>query len=50
MADTEGIPDETKVMISIYEHDQDGNHDLITKLPAFVKQNRIEAVREEGRP
>jgi hypothetical protein len=43
MADTEGISDETEVMVSIYEHDQDGEHDFITKFPIMVKQNKIEA-------
>jgi hypothetical protein len=42
-ADTKNIPDDTEVMISIYEHDQDGAHDFITKFPAKVKQNKIEA-------
>ncbi len=41
-ADTKGIPDDTEVLISIYEHDQDEAHDFITKLPVRVKANKIE--------
>lgn len=41
-ADTKGIPDDTEVIISIYEHDQDEAHDFITKLPVRVKANKIE--------
>lgn len=41
-ADTEGIPDDTEVMIYIYEYDQDGAHDFITQFPTSVKQNKIE--------
>ena len=42
-ANTEGVPDETEVMIHIYEHDQDGAHDFITKFPCRVKNNKIES-------
>lgn len=42
-ADTKNIPDDTEVKISIYEHDHDGAHDFITKFPAKVKANKIEA-------
>ena len=42
-ADIEGVPDETEVMIHIYEHDQDGAHDFITKFPCRVKNKKIEA-------
>ena len=41
-AETKGIPDDTEVIISIYEHDQDEAHDFITKLPVRVKGNKIE--------
>jgi len=41
-ADTEEIPDDTEVMIYIYEYDQDRVHDFITKFPTRVKQNKIE--------
>ena len=42
-ADTKGIPDETEVMICIYEYDRDGAHDFITKFPCRVKNKKIEA-------
>ena len=42
-ADIEGVPDETEVMIHIYEYDQDGAHDFITKFPCRVKNKKIEA-------
>lgn len=42
-ADTEGLADGTEVMVSIFEHDQDGAHDFITKVPTRVKGRRIEA-------
>jgi hypothetical protein len=42
-ADIEGIPDDNEVMIHIYEHDQDGAHDFITKFPGVVKGNKVEA-------
>jgi hypothetical protein len=41
-AETKGILDDTEVIISIYEHDQDEAHDFITKVPARVKSNKIE--------
>ena len=41
-ADIEGVPDETEVMIHIYEYDQDGAHDFITKFPCRVKNKKIE--------
>lgn len=40
-AETKGIPEDTEVIISIYEHDQDEAHDFITKLPARVKGNKV---------
>ncbi|MFX0198091.1 MAG: hypothetical protein ACFFCW_18385 [Candidatus Hodarchaeota archaeon] len=42
-ADIEGVPDETEVMLVIYEYDQDGAHDFITKFPCRVKNKKIEA-------
>ena len=42
-ADIEDVPDETEVMIHIYEYDQDGAHDFITKFPCRVKNKKIEA-------
>lgn len=42
-ADIEGVPDETEVMIYIYEYDQDRAHDFITKFPYRVKSKKIEA-------
>jgi hypothetical protein len=41
-ADIEGIPDDSEVMIYIYEHDQDGAHDFIAKFPVIVKDKKIE--------
>jgi uncharacterized surface anchored protein len=42
-ADIDGVPDETEVMIKIYEYDRDGAHDFITKFPCRVKNKKIEA-------
>ena len=42
-ADIEDVPDETEVMIHIYEYDQDGAHDFITKFPCQIKNKKIEA-------
>jgi len=42
-ADIEGVPDETEVMICIYEYDEDEAHDFITKFPCIVKNKKIEA-------
>ena len=41
-ADIEGLRDEVEVMIIIYEYDQDGAHDFITKFPCRVKNKKIE--------
>jgi len=41
-ADIEGVPDDTEVIVHIYEHDEDGAHDFITKLPCRVKNKKIE--------
>jgi hypothetical protein len=42
-ADVVGLPDETGGMIIIYEYDQDGAHDFITKFPCRVKNKKVEA-------
>lgn len=42
-ADIEGVPDETEVIIHIYEYDQDDAHDFITEFPCRVKNKKIEA-------
>lgn len=42
-ADTARIADGTEATISIFEHDEDGNHDFITELAARVEQDRIAA-------
>jgi len=42
-ADIKNVPNETEVMIHIYEYDQDGAHDFITKFPCSVKNKKIEA-------
>lgn len=41
-ADVEGLPDETEVMIHIYEYDQDEAHDFIAKLPVTINDSKIE--------
>lgn len=45
-AETEGFSNGTDVEIIIYEYDQDGRHDFITKFPATVTENKIEAFWE----
>ncbi len=45
-ADVNRVRDETEVIVTIYEHDQDGAHDRITELPAIVKNKRIEVLWE----
>jgi hypothetical protein len=42
-ADTKGLEDGTDVVIRIYEYDQDGAHDFITKFPCRVKDKKIES-------
>jgi hypothetical protein len=42
-ADIDDLPDETEVMVLIYEYDQDGAHDFITKFPCRVKNKKIQA-------
>jgi len=42
-ADIQGVPDGIEVEIRIYEYDQDGAHDFITKFPCRVKNKKIEA-------
>ena len=41
-ADTDNVPDGTRARIQIYEHDDDGAHDLITELRGLVESRRIE--------
>lgn len=41
-ADVENIPDGGQVMITIYEYDQDGAHDFITKFPCRVSSRKID--------
>jgi hypothetical protein len=41
-AGIEGVADGTESEIQIWEHDSDGAHDLITKIPAIVKNKKIE--------
>jgi len=43
IADIDGLPDDSEVMVLIYEYDQDGAHDFITKFPRRVKNKKIEA-------
>lgn len=42
-ADVIDIPDGTQVEISIYEYDDDGAHDCITKFPVWVEGGKIES-------
>lgn len=42
-ADINNVPDEMEVIIGIYEYDQDGAHDFITKFPSRVKSKKIQA-------
>jgi hypothetical protein len=42
-ADVKGVPDGTEGEIVIWEYDSDCAHDLITKFPAYVKNNKVEA-------
>jgi len=41
-ADVEGAPDGTDAEVSIWEHDADGAHELVTKLKAPVEGGKIE--------
>ncbi|UCF64277.1 MAG: hypothetical protein JSW33_00175 [bacterium] len=41
-ADIKEVATGTEAEIEIYEHDADGAHDLITKFPVTVKNNKIE--------
>ena len=42
-ADIKTVPDGTEAEIEIWEHDADEAHDLITKFPVEVKNNKVEA-------
>ena len=42
-AEVEGMPEDSELMLYIYEHDQDGAHDFITKFPVKIKNKKIEA-------
>jgi hypothetical protein len=42
-ANTTGLDDDTVVTFRIYEYDQDGAHDFITKFPTRVKDAKVEA-------
>jgi hypothetical protein len=42
-ADTKGLREGESVKLTIYEHDDDGAHDLITELTGTVTGNRVEA-------
>jgi len=42
-ADVDGAPDGTEALIEIYEHDDDGAHDFITKFTTLVDSSKIEA-------
>ncbi len=41
-ADVENIPDDVEVMIYIYEYDRDEAHDLITRFPCRIKDQKID--------
>lgn len=38
-----GAPDGTEATLSIWEHDSDGAHDLITQFPAYVQGGEVKA-------
>lgn len=42
-ADVEGAPDGIEATLTIYEHDADGAHDLVTQFPVLVENNAVEA-------
>lgn len=42
-ADVDEVPDGTEALIEIYEHDTGGAHDLVTKFPVLVEDNKVEA-------
>jgi len=42
-ADVKGAPDDSEAEFQIWEHDDDGAHDLITKFPAIVKNEKVES-------
>lgn len=42
-ADIKGVPDGTEAIIEIWEYDEDGAHDFITKFPALVENKKVEA-------
>lgn len=41
-ANVEGVRNESEVKVIIYEYDQDGNHDRIAEIPAYVKKKKVE--------
>jgi hypothetical protein len=41
-ADAKGGADGTEALITIWEYDEDGAHDLISRIPAFVENEKIE--------
>jgi len=42
-ADVKNVPDGTEGEISIWEHDSDAAHDLVTQFPVLIKSGRVEA-------
>lgn len=46
LADTNGLADGTRAKISIFEHDEDGAHELVTQLSTLVEKDRIETTWE----
>jgi hypothetical protein len=45
-ADVKGSYDGAEAKIEIYEHDDDGGHDLVTSFPSLVKSQKIKAAWE----
>jgi len=41
-ADVSDVPDGTEAVIEIYEHDDDGAHDFITRLSTLVDDSKVE--------
>ena len=45
-ADVTGAPDGTEAVLTIFEHDEDGAHERITKFVTVIVQNKVEALWE----
>jgi hypothetical protein len=43
VADVKGLPDGAEVDVSVWEHDDEGAHELVTRFPALVRGGKVEA-------